>query len=701
MKKTIIIFITLFLIKSASFAQVYKELLDSAELYYTQDRYFEAYDNFRAAKTYGKKVPSIVLKAEKGMDKSIASIKVAVSEMKKQKKIADYNAEKAKEWQLKINLGKFDDAVKKHYYQWTGYEIFSDAGEGLEEDLEARNEILSKIDTLDFSNQNLLFLPKQILECKNLKSINLAGNPNIDWQDCFTKLSSLKSLTDLNLNNNKLRKIPEEIKHFNNLIRLSLSRNNLDSLPIEIGELIKLEELLLNNNNLTNLPTSFGNLVSLTNLNLSVNKLTSLPSEIGSLTNIKELLLNNNKLINLPNNIGNLKNLVTIHLNINKLTSLPIEIRNLTNVKELLLYNNLLTALPKEIGQLTKLTKLNLQNNQLISLPIEIGNLLNLTELNLQRNQLKSVPCELANLNKLVTLNLSYNMLITFPKSILKLKKLQSLLIMQNLISIIPKDIRFMQGLNHFNISYNQITKLPKELKKLKHLERIYLTGNRISNINILNKNIVIKQIDVSSFSKLTLNNGTLNEAIQVPTDKQSGARKSTIAIILNYTAGPYKQSVSTMTNPRVKASTHFIIDKDGSITQIVNSNNIAWHAGKSSFNNLEGFNKHSIGIEFVNDGSLTKDGDNYRSWYGAIVNSTDAIEATHRNETVPKYWQTYTKEQISAAYELCAAIIKEYPEIKYILGHEEIAPGRKSDPGPAFPLDKFRNDFGLPFSDY
>ena len=52
--------------------------------------------------------------------------------------------------------------------------------------------------------------------------------------------------------------------------------------------------------------------------------------------------------------------------------------------------------------------------------------------------------------------------------------------------------------------------------------------------------------------------------------------------IIMHYTGGPYRQSLNTLTNPRVRASAHVIIDRDGSITQLVPFNLIAWHAGKS-----------------------------------------------------------------------------------------------------------------------
>lgn len=161
--------------------------------------------------------------------------------------------------------------------------------------------------------------------------------------------------------------------------------------------------------------------------------------------------------------------------------------------------------------------------------------------------------------------------------------------------------------------------------------------------------------------------------------------------VIIHYTAGPYGPALATLTNPRVKASAHLIVDRDGSVTQLVPFNIIAWHAGKSKWKNHVGLNKYSIGIEIVNSGPLTKSGKIYRAWYGAAFTEDDVIYAEHRNQSIKRYWQTYTSEQIATVNEICQLLIDSYG-ITEIAGHEEIAPRRKTDPGPAFPLDRMRN---------
>lgn len=162
--------------------------------------------------------------------------------------------------------------------------------------------------------------------------------------------------------------------------------------------------------------------------------------------------------------------------------------------------------------------------------------------------------------------------------------------------------------------------------------------------------------------------------------------------IIIHYTAGANAQSsVDALTNPNVKASAHLVIGSDGKIFQLASFDTITWHAGKSSYGNRSGFNKYSIGIEIDNAGPLDKAGDKYVSWFGREYEESQVMQATHRNEHSPRYWHRFTQFQITTVESICRLLIQEYG-IKHILGHEEISPGRKSDPGPAFPLDRLRN---------
>lgn len=175
---------------------------------------------------------------------------------------------------------------------------------------------------------------------------------------------------------------------------------------------------------------------------------------------------------------------------------------------------------------------------------------------------------------------------------------------------------------------------------------------------------------------------------------KKGGSFKSGLpdTIVLHYTAGGSVLScINTFKDNDIKASAHVVVDTDGSLTQMVPFHKIAWHAGESAWLDRNGLNSYSIGIEIVNAGRLEKSGNVWRSWFGKTYPEEEVVQAVHRNETKPSWWHRYTEEQISSVFELCSTLMKYY-NIRFILGHEEISPGRKSDPGPAFPLDKIRD---------
>ena len=89
----------------------------------------------------------------------------------------------------------------------------------------------------------------------------------------------------------------------------------------------------------------------------------------------------------------------------------------------------------------------------------------------------------------------------------------------------------------------------------------------------------------------------------------------------------------------------------------------------------------------------MKRTGNRFTTWYEKEVDISDVVEARHRNpETDERFWHRYTEKQIEVVEEICETLASTY-DIKHILGHEEISPGRKQDPGPAFPLDKIRNN--------
>jgi hypothetical protein len=104
----------------------------------------------------------------------------------------------------------------------------------------------------------------------------------------------------------------------------------------------------------------------------------------------------------------------------------------------------------------------------------------------------------------------------------------------------------------------------------------------------------------------------------------------------------------------------------------------------------LVGLNAHSIGIELDNSGRLVREGGQWKTWTRRPVPDDQVVELTHRNETTQAGWHTCSEARIASCLEAAVALHAVY-KFEDILGHEDIAPGRKVDPGPAFPMGSFK----------
>ncbi|PCJ25947.1 MAG: N-acetylmuramoyl-L-alanine amidase [Rickettsiales bacterium] len=133
--------------------------------------------------------------------------------------------------------------------------------------------------------------------------------------------------------------------------------------------------------------------------------------------------------------------------------------------------------------------------------------------------------------------------------------------------------------------------------------------------------------------------------------------------VIIHFTEMEFDGALSRLTDPAAEVSAHYLIKEGGEVFQLVADENIAWHAGKSFWNGEESLNKTSIGIELDNLGN-----------------------------------RAFDAEQIKACLELCGILQKKYdiPSFNF-LGHSDIAPDRKIDPGIFFDWELFyKNGFGM-----
>ncbi|KTB65655.1 N-acetyl-anhydromuranmyl-L-alanine amidase [Pseudomonas viridiflava ICMP 13104] len=121
----------------------------------------------------------------------------------------------------------------------------------------------------------------------------------------------------------------------------------------------------------------------------------------------------------------------------------------------------------------------------------------------------------------------------------------------------------------------------------------------------------------------------------------------------LDTTEHPYFAGIADL-----RVSAHFLIERDGDVIQFVSCLDRAWHAGVSSFDGREGCNDFSIGIE---------------------------LEGTDE--------QPFSEAQYHALIDLTRQLRKAFVAItpERICGHSDIAPGRKTDPGPCFDWARFR----------
>ena len=144
---------------------------------------------------------------------------------------------------------------------------------------------------------------------------------------------------------------------------------------------------------------------------------------------------------------------------------------------------------------------------------------------------------------------------------------------------------------------------------------------------------------------------------------KKTRPKKDIKFVIIHYTGMQSEiESLKRLKNKRSKVSSHYFLNRSGAIIQLVKDNKVAWHAGKSKWKNIVNLNKFSIGIELQNRG--------HRFGYENFPNS-----------------------QIQSLIKLCKFLKKKYNiKSENFLGHSDISPLRKVDPGEKFPWKMLSN---------
>ena len=146
--------------------------------------------------------------------------------------------------------------------------------------------------------------------------------------------------------------------------------------------------------------------------------------------------------------------------------------------------------------------------------------------------------------------------------------------------------------------------------------------------------------------------------------DKKTRSKNSIKIIVIHYTGmQSERESLSRLCNPKSKVSSHYVISQNGRVYRLFQDNQIAWHAGRSCWGKYKNLNKNSIGIELVNKGHK----------FG---------------------YTNFKKKQLFNLIKICKSLIKKYKiKKRNIVGHSDIAPLRKIDPGEKFPWKRLANN--------
>ncbi|HEV7333161.1 MAG TPA: N-acetylmuramoyl-L-alanine amidase [Flavisolibacter sp.] len=195
-------------------------------------------------------------------------------------------------------------------------------------------------------------------------------------------------------------------------------------------------------------------------------------------------------------------------------------------------------------------------------------------------------------------------------------------------------------------------------------------------------ENIAVPEINHSG--KLSLVNdfitGKGTEYMLSYNAKERLEQDALTTIVLHCSFSPSLKGTATFLSDTIRgrSSAHLLIDRNGKVIQQVPFTFISYHSNKH-------YNKSSIGIELINYGELKRTDTGYVSVFRRKVTNTKVV---CNNEGI--CWEEYSPAQIETAYKICKLLVSKY-SIGNIVGHSEIDKG-KPDPGPFFPLAKFKS---------
>jgi N-acetylmuramoyl-L-alanine amidase len=151
-----------------------------------------------------------------------------------------------------------------------------------------------------------------------------------------------------------------------------------------------------------------------------------------------------------------------------------------------------------------------------------------------------------------------------------------------------------------------------------------------------------------------------MSKIIQTPSPNFDARGLPVSMLVLHYTGMlDAASAIARLTDPEAKVSAHYLVAEDGQVVQMVDEDDRAWHAGKSYWRGITDVNSASVGIEIVNPG---------HEWG----------------------YRPFPDAQIEAVIQLSKTVIHRHKITRgNVVGHSDVAPARKNDPGELFPWER------------
>ncbi|KAI5622187.1 PH domain leucine-rich repeat-containing protein phosphatase 1, partial [Silurus asotus] len=405
--------------------------------------------------------------------------------------------------------GKVEE-VKKHSHclafssagpqNQTYYISFDSFTEHLRWHRHASKMVSQRISSVDLSCCSLEKLPPNLLYSHDLTHLNLKHN-FLPADNSLQQLQRFSRLRSLNLSNNQLGTFPLELSSISTLTELNLSCNCISNLHPSVGNMHNLQTLLLDGNMLSSLPADLGSLQRLCYLGLSFNEFSAVPGVLERLGGVERLCMAGNRVEQLELQSFRLLSIKYVDLRLNRIsTVVPDEPDFLRHVTQLDVRDNCLSELDASLFprlevlhcQRNRITRLRLRGCTLKALyasnneirDLEASPIVsNLTYMDVSRNCLEVLPVWLSDTKKLEVLDVSHNYIRELPQWLFCSSSLRKVLAGHNRLQRLPERVE-KPMVEVLDVQHNHLVELPCNLfLKSNSLRCLNASANKLESL--------------------------------------------------------------------------------------------------------------------------------------------------------------------------------------------------------------------------